>query len=189
MWVEVLVVGPLDEDVLAAAADCLVEQLGLGVVRIGSLDPTPAHRPGRGQYDSGQLLLAGLHVASPGAARVLMLTQCDLCVPVLSFLFGHAQLSGRAAIVSTARLRQEFYGFPADPDRLHRRLRTEVLHEMGHTFGLVHCPEPRCPMSLASSLQHVDRKLDTFCRGCGILVAQALTSLQQPSTDRGRSRS
>ena len=45
-------------------------------------------------------------------ARVLGVTACDLFVPVLTFVFGEAQLDGNCAVVSTARLQEEFYGLP-----------------------------------------------------------------------------
>ena len=39
----------------------------------------------------------------------------DLYIPILTFVFGEAQIGGASAIVSYHRLRQEFYGLPARP--------------------------------------------------------------------------
>jgi archaemetzincin len=44
----------------------------------------------------------------------------------------------RAAVVSTHRLRPG-----ADAALLEQRLFKEALHEIGHSFGLGHCDDPR----------------------------------------------
>ena len=96
---------------------------------------------------------------------------------MLSFLFGQAQLDGAAAIVSIARLRQEFYGLPGDEGLLLARARKEALHELGHTFGLVHCPDPLCAMSLSTSLPQVDAKRDEYCESCARQAGSRLAAL------------
>ena len=53
------------------------------------------------------------------------------------------------------------------------RAMKEALHELGHTFGLVHCPVPSCIMTLANDIQHVDRKNIEFCGGCAVLFTDA----------------
>ncbi|MBI4462937.1 MAG: archemetzincin, partial [Acidobacteria bacterium] len=65
--------------------------------------------------------------------RLLGITALDLYVPVLTFVFGEAQLSGRCALVSAHRLREEFYGLPPSNDLFHERLVKEAVHELGHT--------------------------------------------------------
>jgi archaemetzincin len=47
-------------------------------------------------------------------------------------------LGGTAAVVSSHRLANEFYGLPKDARRFHERTAKEVVHELGHLFGLVH---------------------------------------------------
>ena len=101
-----------------------------------------------------------------GADRVIGITECDLFIPMLTFVFGQAQLNGRVALVSIARLRQEFYGAPSDPGLVGMRLMKEIGHELGHSFGLIHCPDRGCLMSLATSIQEVDRKNSNFCGSC-----------------------
>ena len=56
-------------------------------------------------------------------ARLLGVTERDLFVPVLSFVYGQAQLGGRVAVVSLARLRPEFHGLPGWPGRRSRGAR------------------------------------------------------------------
>ena len=70
------------------------------------------------------------------------------------------------AVVSLARLRPEFHGLPPAPATLARRAATEAVHEVGHTFGLVHCLDRRCPMSLSIDLGDLDGKTATPCPSC-----------------------
>jgi archaemetzincin len=99
-------------------------------------------------------------------ARILGVTLCDLYVPVLTFVFGEAQLDGNCAVVSAARLREDFYGLPAREDLLRERLVKEAAHELGHTFGLRHCQDWRCVMSSSHGVERLDIKGNEFCRVC-----------------------
>jgi archaemetzincin len=96
----------------------------------------------------------------------------DLAIPMLTFLFGQAQFEGPVAVVSLCRLHQEFYGLPGQESLLRERTVKEVLHELGHTFGLVHCSDPRCAMSLATHIELVDAKAEQYCARCGLHLAQ-----------------
>lgn len=120
----------------------------------------------RNQYASTPLLEMLQRQCPADAVRLVGVTERDLFIPVLTFVFGHAQLGGRVALVSLARLRQEFYGLEADADVFLERARKEALHEAGHTFGLVHCAEPACAMSLSTRVQQIDRKRAEFCPAC-----------------------
>jgi archaemetzincin len=113
----------------------------------------------RRQHHSGALL-DWLGRAVP-EGRVLGVTDVDLFIPVLTFVFGEAQLGGRAALVSTARLRG------SDPRLLIERLAKEAVHELGHALGLVHCADAACAMSRSATLRDVDRKGNLLCRDCG----------------------
>jgi archaemetzincin len=120
----------------------------------------------RGQRSSTKILRWILERAPADAGKVLGLTDADLFIPVLTFVFGEAQLGGVAAVVSTARLGTRYDGTPASPDLLEARYTKECLHEVGHTFGLVHCPDPMCVMVRSNALPDVDRKRAGFCRSC-----------------------
>ena len=114
--------------------------------------------------------------APPDATRLLGVTDVDLAIPMLTFLFGQAHLDGPIALVSLCRLRQEFYGLPANESLLRERTVKEVLHELGHTFGLAHCSEPKCAMSLATHIELVDAKAEQYCARCGLRLVQRFTS-------------
>ena len=167
-----------DDAVEATVLDVLEARLsatfGLSVRRLSrSRPPESAWNAHRGQYDASELLRAVAGFFPAGPARVLGVTSRDIYLPGLSFVFGQAQLEGRAALLSVARLQQEFYGFPCDTLLLMKRAATEAVHELGHTFGLVHCRDPRCVMSLSTTVNQVDAKLPEFCGSCSILLHES----------------
>ena len=124
----------------------------------------------RRQYGSIPLLDMLLRRCPRDAAKVLAVTERDLFIPVLTFVFGQAQLGGRVGVVSFARLRQEFYGLAANREIFLERAYKEALHETGHLFGLVHCAERKCAMSLATAVRQIDLKEDAFCAACARAV-------------------
>lgn len=98
------------------------------------------------------------------ADRILGVIDHDLYVPELNFVFGLA--SGIAAIIALARLRQEFYGLPKDLRLFEKRVVTEAVHELGHTYGMTHCENPQCVMFFSNTLNDTDRKSSGFCFRC-----------------------
>lgn len=120
----------------------------------------------RGQYHSTRLLEQILGGPPTRAERILGVTPVDLFIPVLTYVFGEAQLAGRAAVVSYHRLRPEAYGLPADDALLLARLVKEALHELGHTCDLVHCRHPACVMLASTYAEDIDRKPADFCLSC-----------------------
>jgi len=119
--------------------------------------PARAYVAGRGQYDAEQLLAV---VRGHGARHVLGITHRDLFALDLNFVFGIAAPS-RACLVSTARLVQG-----ADDELFRGRLLKEAVHELGHTLGLAHCPDPGCVMHFSNALADTDRKGDAYCKRC-----------------------
>jgi archaemetzincin len=138
-------------------------------IRPGTLDISAAYDPNRAQYYSTDVLRGLVPLAGDGA-RVLGVTELDLYVPVLTFVFGEAQLEGNCALVSCHRLHEEFYGLPSRPDVLADRLVKEAVHELGHTFGLRHCPDWRCVMASSHGVELLDVKGAEFCNRCARVV-------------------
>jgi archaemetzincin len=171
----VAAVGDAPEAVLDRMATAIEAAFALPV-GLGDAVPEPprAFSPARGQWAATEYLKALLAHPAVAAGRVLGVTERDLFVPVLSFVYGQAQLEGRVAVVSLARLRSEFHGLPADPDALARRAAAEAVHEIGHTFGLVHCADRRCPMSLSIDVSDLDRKTAEPCPSCSALAEGSL---------------
>ena len=134
-------------------------------VREDVVDPRFALDMGRGQVHSTAILAVLEKLAAPGT-RVLGVTATDLYVPVLTFVFGEAQMPGVAALVSLCRLHEEFYGLGARPEVLRERLFKSALHELGHTFGLRHCGDWRCVMASAHAVERLDIKEASYCASC-----------------------
>src|SRR4051794_12104570 len=97
--------------------------------------PTPEYalHAERQQYHSSEILTR-MSVHAKDCWRVLGVTSADLYIPILTFVFGEAQMGGPCAAVSTHRLHDEFYGLPANQDTLKKRLLKEAVHELGHTL-------------------------------------------------------
>jgi archaemetzincin len=160
-------VGQIRRDLIDFLLVALPDSLGMHCRVLDSVvEPAPAYHPARQQYNSMDILLnlTGLHTSPQ--AKVLGLTSVDLFIPILTFVFGQAQLNNRNALMSVHRLRQDFYGLPANEDLLYARAEKEALHELGHTFGLVHCPRFECVMYLSNSIDQVDLKSSAFCESC-----------------------
>jgi archaemetzincin len=167
-------VGTPDEGVVTLLAEKLPGALGLPVKRIAPLqEPTGSFDPGRGQWASADYLRLLLGSVPEGASRLLGITERDLFVPVLSFVFGQAQLGGTVAVVSLARLDPSFQGLPPDQELTGARALKEAVHELGHTLGLVHCPDPACPMSLSIDIRRLDAKTARPCVGCASLLKES----------------
>lgn len=128
--------------------------------------PPESFDPKRGQFHSTRILKELLHEVPPDALKVQGVIAEDLHIPILTYVFGEAQLGGVASVVSLARLEQSFHGLPADEKLFFRRLHKESLHELGHTFGLVHCHYRSCLMYLSNTIMDVDMKGGAYCRQC-----------------------
>lgn len=123
--------------------------------------------PLRRQWNAGKLLAALDELPEGRAAgRVLGITEVDLFIPILTFVFGLAYLEARAALISVHRLHPEFYGLPPAPDLVLRRLEKEALHEIGHTCGFKHCEDRSCVMHYSNTAEEVDLKEARYCPVC-----------------------
>jgi len=130
------------------------------------LDPAFALHVERQQYHSSEILAAMQRHINGNTWRLLGITSLDLYIPILTFVFGEAQLGGRSAVVSYHRLQQQFYGLPADMDLLANRLLVESVHELGHTLGLTHCHDYQCAMAPSHAVEWIDIKDSGFCEDC-----------------------
>lgn len=133
----------------------------------------------RRQYHSARLLAMLIEAAPAGTSKLLGITSYDLFLPVLTFLFGQAQVDNRVSIFSTFRLHNEFYGLPASTDTLYRRSLKEAVHELGHTFGLRHCLLPGCAMNASTYVEDIDLKEPYYCSDCDGFVRNKIAVLRQ----------
>jgi len=169
--------GRVDEEIFAALEQRLRERFGFETQRSAPLsEPADAYDPQRRQYSSVILLRHAVERCPGDAAKFLVVTDKDMFIPMLSFVYGQAQLGGKAALVSLAQLRQEFYGLPAEASVLRERVVKEALHELGHAFGLIHCVDRGCPMALSTNIRQIDLKGSEFCEGCRALLHESMAA-------------
>lgn len=141
------------------------------MVRATELDLQEAYDPSRNQTNSTALLAQVLKSAPDGPTKRIAVVDVDLFIPVLTFVFGEAQLDGTAAVVSTHRLDNRFYGMPGDAALTVRRLEKEIVHELGHTFGLYHCHQFECVMRSSTYVEEIDMKRVLPCPACSSSIA------------------
>lgn len=128
----------------------------------------------RGQYLSAALLRQMCADFSPSdGSKLVGITDVDLFAPVLTFVFGEAQLGGTCAILSTFRLRNKFYGIPESAAVLEERVVKEAVHEVGHLFGLIHCRTFDCVMRSSTYVEEIDLKSVNVCKECRISFGAA----------------
>lgn len=138
--------------------------------RVGSPleDPSYAYSSDRGQYLATAILRRLAQALQSDEERLLGIVDVDMYVPELSFVFGLADPQRHVAVISLTRLQSSFYGEPPNRALCSRRATKEALHELGHTYGLRHCPDPDCVMHFSNLIEDTDRKRAVFCPGCGL---------------------
>ena len=146
------------------------------------LDPEFAFHGERQQYHSSEILQRMQSFLSADSWRMLGVAAVDLYIPILTFVFGEAQMGGLCSVLSTHRLRQEFYGLPPDPELFRQRLIKEAVHELGHTLSLTHCDDYRCVMASSHAVEWIDLKESVLCGNC----RDAAGPVQQVQSTRSR---
>ena len=136
-----------------------------------------AFEPSRDQHCSTPILEKLADAAPPGAVKILAICSVDLFIPILTFVYGEAQLGGKACIISTHRL-SEGLG-TARSDIFIRRVVKEAIHELGHTFNLRHCKDHNCCMHYCRTIKDVDRKTHHLCRYCKVLLEDEMKSMSK----------
>ncbi len=164
--------GPVDPEILRQLRTAITKILFLParVLRPKPL-PLQAYHVMRQQYHSTRLLEYLLNDDDSHAFRILGVTTADLFIPIFTFVFGEAQLEGKAALVSTFRLGGQAEGVAPPRYIFLRRLLKLSLHELGHTFGLGHCKQDGCISGFSANLETLDRKNLAFCKYCQALLA------------------
>jgi len=173
--VRLLAIGKVSDGLLPFLRDALQGSLHVRCEIVPeTLDPAATFHAERRQYHSSQLLAAMQRFAGDASWRVLGIAEVDLYIPILTFVFGEAQTGGKCAVVSTRRLRQEFYGLAPDPRLLEQRVLKEAIHEIGHTCDLTHCDNYLCAMAASHSVEWIDIKDAAMCRDCRETLERSL---------------
>ena len=136
----------------------------------------------RDQYNGSSILNRFINFTkNTGFFRDLGVIDKDIFTDDFNFIFGLAilprkklKLSG-VALISITRLREEFYHNPTNKCLFFTRIFKEALHELGHTFGLEHCPN-YCVMRFSNTLDETDFKPPKYCHSCRNNVSNLLSS-------------
>lgn len=167
MNLQLLPIGKLDGGRLTDLAPALATIFGVPCQIVSNrLDPEFAFHGERQQYHSSEILARMHGLVTPDCWRMLGVAAVDLYIPILTFVFGEAQMGGPCAVVSLHRLRQEFYGLAEDQNLLRDRLLKEAVHEIGHTINLTHCDDYRCAMAPSHAVEWIDLKESWLCSAC-----------------------
>ncbi len=105
--------------------------------------------------------------ADSSYAKIIGITEVDISTTkddVYDWgIFGLGSMPGLACVVSTFRLGRG----KVDEKKFLVRLVKVTNHELGHTFGLDHCPIPHCLMEDAKgTIKTVDNETGELCPGC-----------------------
>ena len=159
--------GYFEKDLLEKTAEAVMHEFKCSVnIKDGHLDLSEFYDPARRQYNGNSLLKQVDSIPIPDSVKILGLFDVDLFIPILTFIFGQAYLGGRTGIASLYRLRNERYGIIGDDQFLLDRFRKEVIHELGHAFGLIHCQNPSCVMRSSTYVEDIDQKSQNLCLSC-----------------------
>lgn len=160
--------GEFPAPLLDAIERGLRAELRATVVRSAAVAlPASAWYAPRGRYRAERLLETLHGLIRPPATRILGVTERDISTTAHGVhdwgVLGLGDLGGTACVISTWRCRRT----ARDAAQADFRMVTTCIHEVGHTLGLEHCPDPRCLMTDArGSVLTVDRTSGHLCERC-----------------------
>ena len=159
--------GHFEKDFLEQIANDVAIEYRYPVCREEShIDISAFYDPMRRQYDGNKLLMELDSKDSAGIIKRVGLVRVDLFIPILTYIFGQAAFKGSTGIASLYRLRNEQYGMKKNEILLMNRFTKVVIHELGHTFGLIHCHVPVCVMRSSTYVEDIDQKSQHLCIKC-----------------------
>jgi len=159
--------GFFEEDFLKKIAETVNHELLLPVnIKEGHIDISEFYDPVRRQYNGNRLLKEIDLLFADDSNKTIGLFNVDLFIPILTYIFGQAFLSGRSGIASLYRFSNERYGMNQDDNFILERFKKEIIHELGHTLGLIHCHIPTCVMRSSTYVEDIDQKSASLCGSC-----------------------
>ena len=139
-----------------------------------------AYDSNRDQYHSTAILERLAELMPSQSLKILAVVQVDLFIPILTHVYGEAQLGGRSSVISIVRLSEGISGMGIN-DKFGDRVSKEAIHELGHTFNLRHCKDENCIMHYCRNEHDVDQKSDQLCRYCRIMLEDEVKRIEHGS--------
>lgn len=157
--ISIIPFGSVKADIIIEVESYVGLTFGKTVIINRPLQPyKEAYNTQRNQY-SAQKFLNHPEINTEGGMRVLCITDVDLYLPDLNYVFGFADESRCIAVVSTSRLKK------GNEKVIERVIKTSI-HELGHTYGLQHCNNQKCVMFFSYTVSDTDYKGKDFCIKC-----------------------
>ena len=167
--------GHFDRGFLEKISEAVAQEFNCAVsIKEARLDLTGFFDPNRRQYNGDQLLKEVHSMSINTSKKSIGLFNVDLFIPILTYIFGQAQLGGPTAIASLYRLSNEKYGILPNDDQILERFKKEIIHELGHTFKLLHCYTTTCVMRSSTYVEDIEQKEAQFCPKCRNLLQSSL---------------
>ncbi|MFX1504470.1 MAG: hypothetical protein ACFFDH_26165 [Promethearchaeota archaeon] len=92
------------------------------------------------------------------------------------FLFGETHLKHQCCVISSLKLKEQFYNRSENHHLFEQRTLKEIVHEIGHlVIGPEHCLNNSCVMRFSKEIKEIDKKSFNFCNECKI----KLTSVRE----------
>ncbi len=132
--------------------------------------PKDCYNQRRMQYNA-ERLLSFVKYLNLNYDKVISLICEDIYVEGTNFVFGLAEINGKYCILSLRRL------ISINDELFKTRVFKEMLHELGHCFGLKHCAND-CAMRFSNSLFEVDTKNKYLCEKCYNYIMLKLENLR-----------
>ncbi len=153
--------------VLKQLTKVLYTAFGVGTEHAGTVAvPSSFHEP----LDAQKLLLALPKVSAFSDDKVLYLTTRKLAPRKLASgeapTYGVSQYAGQRALVTTAHVKLPVDKLEDKVEEAVKPVARFAMQELGHTYGLYHCLDPRCAMyaQWTPTYSTAEATFCTFCR-------------------------
>jgi archaemetzincin len=121
----------------------------------------------RGQYDATLLRIWAMDNVPKDAFRFITVLEQDIFTGRYNFIFGQAQMPGKVSVISLNRFVSVARSlYPSEKAAYISRMEKLFIHELGHNFGLQHCPDGNCVMHFANSMAELEASSADYCPEC-----------------------